>query len=261
MPDFGYFSQNIGGAIDRLLCRTLEKRPHRLPEGRFVTLCFDDFPKSAVDIAAPMIEVRDWRATWYVAGGYCGQMHPRMGAMFDRHDLERLVRAGHDFGCHTFDHVDCRSHDPEAVADQCRRNLTFLNAAGIRDLASFAYPFGEVNLAAKTNPALSDYLRRGVKTGLNRGVADLALLKAVGLQANNGGIARALRSLRTLKNADGWLIIFTHDVREQPSPWGATPSDYARLLQAVEESGADVVTMAEMAARLNVTAPSPAMAA
>ena len=250
MADLGYFSQKIGGTIDRVLCETLEKREYKLPAGRFVSFCFDDFPKSAVENAAPMLEARDWRATWYVAGGFLGKTEPHYGQMFDDEDLARLQRRGHDFGCHTFDHIDCRDASPEEIVAQCTKNMEFLAERGITDVSSFAYPFGAVNLAAKRTLAAADLALRGVKPGLNRGMVDLNMLKACGLQVETGGIDRALSDLETLSRTDGWLIIFTHDVCPTPSHWGATPQDYSQLLQAVEASGVEVVTVGDMVKRV-----------
>ncbi|MHA7899182.1 MAG: polysaccharide deacetylase family protein [Henriciella sp.] len=254
MTDLGYFSEKIGSAIDRVLCETFEKREAKLPSGRYVSLCFDDFPKSAVDTAAPMIEAEGWRATWYVAGGFMGTDQPHYGTMFDAADLIRLAEAGHDFGCHTFDHVDCRQVSAEEIDAQCRQNLEFLAAHGIGDVNSFAYPFGAANLTSKKNLSNANMALRGVKPGINSSPIDLNMLKATGLQHDNGGIARARQDLKALKQSEGWVIIFTHDVSAAPSPWGVTPEGYRELLSAVEESGAEVVTVGEMVARIGALA-------
>lgn len=260
MADLGYFSQKIGDTIDRVLCETLEKREFKMPEGRFVSFCFDDFPKSAAELAAPMLESRGWRGTWYVAGGLLGQTDPHYGRMFDDSDLTRLKRTGHDFGCHTFDHIDCREATPELIETQCIKNMEFLKAHGITDVNSFAYPFGSVNLSAKRVLAPAELALRGVKPGLNRGTIDLNMLKACGLQDNNGGIGRALSDLDALKRSDGWQIIFTHDIGPTPSPWGTTQGDYSQLLQAVEASDIEVVTVGDMVKRLRQSELTPAQA-
>ncbi len=253
MADFGYYSQKIRGRIDDILCRSLSKRAKKLPAGRYVSLCFDDFPQSAAVTAAPMIEQLGWRATWYVSGGFMGRTEPHYGTMFTEADLKRLIDAGHDIGCHTFDHVNCAETNELEILAQCERNTAFLKARGVTDLSSFAFPFGASNLTAKKMLASSGLALRGVKPGLNRGQADLNMLRACGLQENQGGTLRALEDLEHLSSSDGWLIIFTHDVREAPSPWGVTPDDYEHLLQAVKQSGAEVVTVGDMVKRLGAS--------
>ena len=261
MADFGYFSQKISDTVDRVLSGTFEKREQKLPAGRFVCFCFDDFPKSAAELGAPMLESRGWHATWYVAGGLMGTLDQHYGQMFVDTDLERLMRNGHDFGCHTFDHIDCSDATPQLIEAQCLKNMEFLADRGITSIGSFAYPFGSVNLSAKRVLAPAELALRGVKPGLNRGTIDLNMLKACGLQANNGGISRALSDLEALKQSDGWQIIFTHDIGASPSPWGTPQSDYSQLLEAVEESDVEVITVGDMVKRLRQSASTPSQAA
>lgn len=250
MADLGYLSRKIDGAIDKILCENFDKRTLTLPSGRYVSLCFDDFPQSAARIAAPMIESRDWRATWYVAGGFLDTTEPEYGKMFTAEDLQALRQKGHDFGCHTFDHIDCSTASADDLQVQVRKSASFLAAHGLSDVSSFAFPFGAVDLAAKRVMSQTGLALRGVKPGTNRGAIDLNMLKACGLQDNQGGSARALEELDTLNHQDGWLIIFTHDVRETPSPWGVTPETYDHLLDAIARSGAEIVTVGDMISRL-----------
>ncbi|MEO1188809.1 MAG: polysaccharide deacetylase family protein [Pseudomonadota bacterium] len=256
MADLGYLSQKIGGAIDKILCENFDKRRRTLPAGKYVSLCFDDFPQSAARLAAPMIEKRNWRATWYIAGAFEGTVTAEYGRMFDAEDLRKLRQNGHDFGCHTYDHIDCRHASAEEIAAQAARSKAYLAAHGIEEIRSFAFPFGSVDLPTKRLMSQAGPALRGVKPGLNRGTIDLNMLKACGLQDNQDGTAKAMQDLQTLETQDGWLIIFTHDVRERPSPWGVKPAAYAQLLSAVEHSGAEVITVGDMVDRLNA-ASSP----
>jgi len=162
MADFGYFSQKISGAIDKFICKNFDKCPRTLPEGKFVSLCFDDFPKSAAQLAAPMIEQRGWRATWYVAGGFMGGHTDEYGRMFEASDLSALRQMGHDFGCHTFDHIDCRDATEQEIEIQARRSAAFLALHDIHNVRSFAFPFGAINLTAKRQMAHDGIGLRGV---------------------------------------------------------------------------------------------------
>lgn len=250
MLDLGYISRKMRAKIDGIVSRTLAKQPMRLPAGRYVSLCFDDFPKSSAETAAPMIEQLGWRATWYVAGGYLGTTHEHYGKMFDGTDLFRLIRMGHDIGCHTFDHIDCANADPAELLVQCTRNQAFLSTFGVEEVQSFAFPFGAHDVASKQTLAPSGLALRGITPGLNLEVVDFSLLRACGLQRDQKGLRRAMMELETLSQIDGWQIIFTHDVRDNPSSWGVTPADYADLLEAVQASGAEVVTVGDMVQRI-----------
>ena len=261
MTDLDYVSQKITGVIDKFLCEKFHKRTAKLPAGKYVSLCFDDFPQSAAQVAAPMIEARGWRATWYVAGSFMDTEEANFGTMFSAEDLKRLHQNGHDFGCHTFDHVDCREAELEEIRDQCERSEAFLAEYGINEIKSFAFPFGTADLEAKRTMLRSDLALRGVKPGTNRGQADLGMLRACGLQDNCNGTGNAKAEIDGLAKTDGWVIIFTHDVRANPSYWGVTPEDYQDLLDHIERSGAEVVTVGEMTDRIAAQAQASDKAA
>lgn len=252
MPDLSLITEKISRAVDKTLCERFERRLRPLPTGKYVSLCFDDFPQSAAHNAAPLIEQRGWRATWYVAGGFMDQAESDHGPMFQAADLQSLQQKGHDFGCHTFDHIDCRRASAAEIAEQGRMSAAFLQEHGIEDIRSFAFPFGSVDLAAKKLLSSGGPALRGITPGVNRDEVDLNMLKACGLQDDQGGMQRALAELESLGEQDGWLIIFTHDVCDHPSPWGVTPADYADLLAAIGASVAEIVTVGEMVSRLEM---------
>lgn len=250
MSEQKVLSQKIRNGIDGVLCRSMVKRVFPLPAGRYVSLCFDDFPKSAATVGAPLVEAMGWKATFYVAGSYLGAEREHFGEMFDADDLRRLANNGHDFGCHTFDNLNCAKARPTEIYDQRRQNRAFFRDHNIDRVRSFAYPFGAADLSAKKALTEDSLALRGVKPGINRGVADFNILKANGLQDSQGGILRALEELEMLGTRDGWMIIFTHDIDPDPSPWGVTPEDFEHVLSAVKASGADVVTVGDMVDRI-----------
>lgn len=256
MTSFADLKQKFIRALNRNLCRIFYRRDVPLPEGRFVTICFDDFPKSSAETASAMLEKRGWRATWYVVGSFEGAVEPNLGEMYDQNDLKKLHQNDHDIATHTFDHLDCTKINHAEISDQWVRNEKYLRTRGIGEVSSFAYPFGEVSLAAKRQHAKYNCALRGTNPGLNQHTVDLNLLKACGIQDNLGGIARAKNELEKLSREDGWLIIFTHDVRDAHSPWGVSPEVFDTLLSQVEKSGAEVITVAGMMRRLEYSSAS-----
>ena len=250
MQRLSNLSQRIRRRLDEAVCLHAAKRLRPLPKGRYVSLCFDDFPQASVHHAAPLIEQRGARATWYASGALQGTHSEHFGPMFEPADLRRLASKGHDIGCHTFDHVDCARVNEAEMRAQSARNQSFLRAHGVSDIKSFAYPYGNVDLAAKQVLASSGMALRAITARTNRGSVDLGMLKAIGLQDDKGGTRRALKALERLNQTDGWLILFTHDVRPDPSSWGVTPEAYQHLLQAIDASGAEIVTVADMVGRV-----------
>ncbi|WP_300380695.1 polysaccharide deacetylase family protein [Henriciella sp.] len=250
MADLGNFLQNPVEKIRKSLPRFLAKDISPLPEGRYVSICFDDFPKSAAIRAKHELDRRDWKATWYAVGSQMGTEHPGFGPMYDAEDLQALVRDGHEVGCHTYSHIDCRQVDNGAILEDVQENIAFFANQGLPPARSFAFPFGSVDVSSKRLLMSHMPVLRGVRPGLHQGMVDRGLLMATGIEDYNGGTRLALQQLEQLKRESGWLVIFTHDVREQPGPWGCSPEDFVSLLDAVDEAGAEVVTVADMFDRI-----------
>jgi peptidoglycan/xylan/chitin deacetylase (PgdA/CDA1 family) len=237
--------------IARRKARLLARRPIPRPvAASIVTFSFDDFPRSAMENALPELTRRGWRGTWYATAGFeAAENH--LGALFTRGDLAELARAGQEIGCHTFAHGDASTMAGQAVEADCAKNREALAAMGLKTpLETFAFPYGEASPEAKRALAPRYRALRGVRAGINRKGSDLNLLKAVGLDGGQPGLAAALSHLDALRNRPGWLIFYTHDVRDRPSEWGCTPDFFRTVCEAVEASGAQVLSMAQALDRI-----------
>lgn len=238
-------------ALNRRWTRLVARAPLRIDlDHAIVTFTFDDFPKSAAVAGAAALERRGWRGTYYAAAGYAGQT-THHGAMFDAGDLRRLGAAGHEIACHTYSHLDAsRVSDTRLLAD-IDRNARALAELGLAETpVSFAFPYGEATPASKLALNKRFSTLRGVQAGINRGTVDRGLLKAVPVDGGETGIARAVEAAGTLPRHPGWLIYYAHDIQDTPTPWGCTPEDFERVCEAVEASGARVMTMAEAVAHM-----------
>lgn len=241
-------SGGFAGKVKRQLARRLARAPLAIPGGHFVSFTFDDFPKSAVDAGAEALEQRGWRGTWYASMGFAnGETHH--GPMFDAGDIARLDTAGHEIACHTASHLDIASAPLAIALDDAERDTAALKGLGI-DITNFAFPYGEATPAAKRTLGQRYRSLRGVQPGINRDGADRQLLKAVGVDGGDAGLARALGHLKSLNDAPGWLIFYIHDVQDNPTEWGCTPEQLERLCDAVEQSGAEVLTVEGVLNRL-----------
>ena len=81
---------------------------------------------------------------------------------------------------------------------------------------------------------------RGVHKGLVHDGADLNQLPAVGIEGEEGE-ANARRWIDRAVAENAWLILFTHDVRENPSAWGCTPGALDRLAAHARSHGREGV--------------------
>jgi hypothetical protein len=118
---------------------------------------------------------------------------------------------------------------------------------------SFAYPYGDVAPGPKAALARRYATLRGLHHGMIEKGSDLNQAPAVGIEGEKGeSTARYWLAKARAKTA--WLILYTHDVRPDPSPWGCTPQALAGILDDALAEGFQVMTVGEAARTLGVTA-------
>ncbi|MFA7261505.1 MAG: polysaccharide deacetylase family protein [Caulobacter sp.] len=243
--------RSLKGKLRRRLALLAHRRPVRMAlERPMITFSFDDAPASAADAGAKTLELRGIRGTWYISAGLAGQDGP-MGVYATAEDARRLAAAGHEIACHTFSHLDCGQAGARAIADDVERNAEMLKAWGAGPAESFAYPYGDVSMAAKRVLGGRYRTLRTVQAGLVETGADANQLPSVGIEGPDGEAA-ALRWLDRAAQRGAWLILYTHDVAASPSPWGCTPEALGHLADAAKARGFDIVTAAEGARRLGL---------
>jgi len=198
-----------------------------------VSFSFDDFPRSAVTSGARILRSRGVRGSFYVAGGLEGSQHEGLD-QFTREDLI-------------------------ALAD-LQRNQAFVQAVlGDYRLASFAYPFGHVDVWKKAEIGRHFSVSRGIWPGVNHGLVDFQQLKAIPLERRSFDHASAARALDKAQATNGWVIFFTHDVSDDSSPYGCTPDDLGRLLDETLARGIEVLPVKNAAAKVRFgQQPGPA---
>jgi len=222
----------------------------RRSAGPILSLCFDDFPKSAWERGGAILEEHSAKATYYAAGRFCGKTIDGL-AYYDRADLAELAAAGHEIGCHTFSHKHPNRISSAELKDDCARNRQFL-AENLEqtDFPSFAYPYGEVSVRVKAVAARRYATARGIWSGVNTSPLDLALLKAMPLESRSWSTAAMERLAAEAARTRGWLILFTHDVSDEPSAYGCTPWMLTRALEIAARHGLETLPVGVAARRL-----------
>jgi peptidoglycan/xylan/chitin deacetylase (PgdA/CDA1 family) len=210
-----------------------------------VSFTFDDVPKSAATVGAAILEAHDAHGTFYVIGSQVGTSSP-LWDMVDGEDIVALHRGGHEIACHTFSHKRACDLDAETLNAEVERNQRYLRSldSSIR-IENFAYPFGYGSFVRKRQLKTVFKSCRSIVPGVNSGSVDLQFLRAMPLidrRIDRDGIGRALDEART---CNGWLIFYTHDVAEEPSPYGCSPSLLNEALEAASRRKIPVLNMAE----------------
>ena len=210
-----------------------------------VSFTFDDLPKSAVTTGADLLEAHGARGTFYVSGGLVG-VGTEDWATGDADDVLALHRRGHEIGCHTFSHQRACDLDEASLAAEIARNRDYFRALDPSiEIDTFAYPFGYGSFARKNLLKALFQTCRSIVPGVNTGSVDLQFLRAMPLidrQIDRDGIERAFDEAQT---NNGWLIFYTHDVADEPSPYGCSPALLHEALEAASRRKIPVLNMAE----------------
>jgi len=248
MPDV-----SLKGKIRRRLTRLTDRKPLPAFQGRYVSFSFDDFPKSSAIAGAKALEDQNLRATYYACAGQMGTSN-HFGQLFERKDLLRLSHAGHEIGCHTKNHIDCAASSLSAVQRDVIENQEQLSRMGIAASNAFAFPFGDVSFTAKNALAGRYATLRGVQPGINCSGSDSNQLHAVPLEGGESDMGYASSFLDKLRYKPGWLIFFTHDVRENYSNWGCSPLALQKVIKSAKNANFTIGTVSEVYRKINVEA-------
>lgn len=218
--------------------------------GPVVSFTFDDFPRTALTIGGQILETFGFRGTYYTAISLMNKSN-HLGDMFKREDLDTLLHDGHELASHTFSHISCRlvsSSKFRMEVEKGRRTIEDLT--GQSDFGNFAFPFGEVTLSAKKRIGLDVASSRGIWRGLNSCEVDLNLLRANSLYGDLEKCTQVQELILENERQRGWLIFYTHDVRDTPSPFGCTPALLKFAVSFAARRNARVATVAEVVAEL-----------
>ena len=231
--------------LNAFATRQLPIKLARLNPGRpLASFSFDDFPKSAWTVGGPILDRFGAKATYFAVGGFCGRRFEDV-EQYDEATLKAVHAAGHEIGCHTFSHEHGPGQPSSGLREDIARNAAFLRERLGEAPTTFAYPYGEVSPRTKALVAKAFAASRGIRAGVNGAVSDMAQLRAVPLEARSWNALEVERWVEAARTSKGWLIFFSHDVSDDPSPYGCTPAMLSHALTCVSQAGIDIVTMKE----------------
>lgn len=223
--------------------------PRRAWPGGVVSFTFDDFPRSAWLTGAAILAAHDARGTYYAASGLFGTEGPQ-GPVATADDVRAAYRAGHEIGCHTLSHVNCAEASSLSLLGEVRSNAEAIQPLlDGRPMTSFAYPFGATAPHAKRVMQRQFFTARGIRPGINRRGLDRAELRANRIYDHDFDAARMRALVDENRAVGGWLIFYTHDVSEAPSPYGCTPDQLA-LVVAYAAARSEIQRVDDVTARI-----------
>lgn len=215
-----------------------------------VSFTFDDILESAATEGARLLEEHGARGTFFVSCSFTGKQG-MFGKFATSRQIASLAERNHEIACHTWSHLNCGVASADRIAEDCERNRAQLREMGIATVNSFSYPFGELSAAAKPVLGARFQVCRALQHGLVESGTDLNQAPSVGIEGEHGEI-KATRWLHQAAAQRAWLILYTHDVRDECSPYGCTPAALQRLLATADLLDFQVLTVAEAARQIAV---------
>ena len=236
----------IASAIESRRYRFLNERMRDISfAGGIVSFTFDDFPESAA-VGAELLEARGWRGTFYLSTGNVG-MDSDFGLIASFDAATKLYRAGHEIGDHTHSHIRCRGTNKPVLRRELETSSAMLHP--LYGTRNFALPYGDYDAAALNILSGRFDTIRTTTQGVNVQRKDLNTLKANPIYGTTKRESvEAL--LNEVREKNGWLIFYTHDVRATHSKYGCTPEQFDAVLALVAAQNMPVKTVAEVFAAL-----------
>lgn len=174
--------------------------------------------------------------------------------MADREVLGNVLSDGHELGCHTYNHPDAWQTGPDLFESSIIENQRALwSIFPGRNFKTFAYPLGNATPRTKRIAGRYFVCSRGGRQTINEGRMDLNNLNGYFLDRR---LEESPSSIQTIIDrtchARGWLIFVTHDVDDDPSPYGCTPDFFEGVVRYAISSGAVILPVIKTCESLNV---------
>ena len=153
-----------------------------------------------------------------------------------------LLKQGHELGCHTLDHCNAWETEPSSFEQSIVDNQHALNklvpGASFRTLS---YPISVPRPGTKKRTEKHFVCCRCGGQTFNAGKVDLSYLSAYFLEKSRDNPEEVKKVIEQNRRARGWLIFATHDICENPSPFGCTPEFFEDVVKCAVSSGARVL--------------------
>src|SRR5450756_1186947 len=139
LPGWSALSARVGNRLVRHLRTVPFRLRNKTP---MVSFTFDDVPKSAATVGAPLLEEYDARGTFYIAGDLVDKWSGNwIGLSAD--EIVGLHRRGHEIACHTFSHLRVIDLDAAEMTAEIEKSRQYFSAIDPSiKIENFAYPYG-----------------------------------------------------------------------------------------------------------------------
>jgi peptidoglycan/xylan/chitin deacetylase (PgdA/CDA1 family) len=211
-----------------------------------VSFTFDDFPRSAIQVAGPILQAHGTGGTYYTALGLMGQRESPVGRLFTLDDLMQVVNDGHELGCHTHGHCDAWLTSPRVFEQSVAENRAALGRLLPRaTFPTLSYPISCPRPHTKRRVAKHFACCRGGGQRHNTAHVSPTSVNAYFIEQARGDVDAMKRLIDTSVRDGGWLVFATHDVEPAPTCYGCTPALFEAVVRHAAASGARLLPVGE----------------
>jgi len=212
-------------------------------EPPLLAITFDDGNVSDFTTALPQMQERGIPGTTYITTSLVGEE-----GYLTWDQIRLLEQAGWTIGCHSHTHPRLSELSKEEIREEMEEVDRSFTDKGFDPPKHHAYPFGDYS--SETVKVVKQY--RNSARAIPGAVPlqedpDLYRLEAVQayLTCEESLYETALQ-VREAAREETILILYTHDIKEEPSDYGAYPRYFAELLDYINELNIETVTMDEL---------------
>lgn len=218
-----------------------------------VSFCFDDIPDSAITNGARILNKYGYAGTYYVCMGLSDNNNSNK-TYFDHSQLKQLVENGAELACHTSTHIKLYKSGKKEILDNLKQNQEQINKLipGYK-FKNFSYPSGQQTFRSKMILKKEYQSARGVKHGLNVKEMDVYNLYAYELRALLT-LPEVYALIDKAIEQKAWLILYTHDVEENPSRVGCSPEYFESVVKYCASKQVEVSTVEKAIAKISMNA-------
>ncbi len=236
--------RRVLGCTRRHIVASFQRREYSLPDrGPIVSFTFDDFPRSALEIGGEILKSYGGLGTYYAAMGLMGCIG-EFGEYFCREDLKKLLADGHELGSHTYSHLSCQTTPLKAFQSDARKGReAIINFSCRSEPHQFAYPFGHITVRAKGRIGSQMNSCRSTIKGVNVSPVDVHMLLANCLYNGITDFGSMDQLFRLSDRQGGWLIFYTHDISDNPSPFGCKPGQFESVVRSAIRARAKILSV------------------
>jgi peptidoglycan/xylan/chitin deacetylase (PgdA/CDA1 family) len=217
----------------------------------YLSISFDDIPRSAWTEGGAILGRHGLRGTYYLCGSLCGKVSEGR-EQFRQGDVADILAQGHEIGSHFYHHLSALALGPGQVAREIALNDAFLSdlaGPGFR-ARSIAYPYGEVSLGAKWLCSRRFQTARGARLGMNTGGADRDHLSVLALDNAFADQTDWNRIFLSVAREKAWVILLAHGLDGSDHPFSCPPARLDHAIRAALDAGLTILPVAEVIDRL-----------